>query len=279
MVGNVLGSRNTVGTKFTWVLVVTLVLSSATALGWGAGPAGAASSTTKACKSLLGVQDDLSNLSRDITPGSFDGELFSTIGAAFAKAARSAPKAVKGSLHQLAKLYKAVGNTDSAVEAGIELSKSGQKYAKATEKFAKFFATKCVGASGGSSTGASSSGSSAGGTLVLAGVTIPLETSRCALKEQTAAGQDIELTAQANGTNDAGDTVMIDFTRYAEGGQFEGDDISVDVGAVGSSDAVRYHTRLDHGAVDRSGDTFSVDDVELRGDEGPQVSMSFDIEC
>ena len=110
-------------------------------------------------------------------------------------------------------------------------------------------------------------------------MTIPLASSRCFLKEQTAAGQDIELTAQASGTNVAGDTVMIDFTRYAEGGQFEGDDISIDVGAVGSSDAFGYHGRLDLGAVERSGDTFSVEDVELNGDEGIPVTVSFEIEC
>lgn len=261
-------------------LVVALVVSMAGVVGTVA-PASAAvqqANVKKACKSLDGLQSDLSDLSGSFSADSFDEKLFKQVGAAFAKAARSAPKNVKGTLKQLGKLYTSIGNADNAIDAGLRFSKDAQQYAKAVQKFAKFYATKCIGTSGTTS-GASRSGSG-GGTLVLADETVTLTSSNCYLKSQTAAGEDIELTAQASGTNAAGDDVTVDFTRYAESSSFAGDDITVHAGALGASDATDLAGRLDRGAVDRSGDTFSVEDAEMSDQAtGETTTISFEIEC
>ena len=111
--------------------------------------------------------------------------------------------------------------------------------------------------------------------------TISLDRSQCYFKEQTSAGQKIELTAQGHGTTADGTAVTLDFTRYARGEQFEGDDITIDVGNPTSSDLTTYHVSLDYGAVDRSGSTLSVSAVDARNfdDAGDTVSVSFDITC
>jgi hypothetical protein len=230
----------------------------------------------KACKSLVGLESDLNDISGSFTADTFDEELFKKVGAAFTKASRSAPKNIKGTLKTLGKLYKSVGNSSNAVEAGLRFSRDAQQYAKAAQKFATFYATKCIGSSAPSS-GSSSSGS---GTLVLPDETIELTSSQCYLKKQTAAGQDIDLTAQARGTNAAGDAVNLDFTRYANSSSFAGDDITVLIGQPGASNATDLSGRLDRGTVDRSGDTFSINDTQLRNESsGDSVTISFEIQC
>jgi hypothetical protein len=247
---------------------------------------GASSNVKKACKSLDGLQEDLSDVGQNFSSDSsdsFDSGVFEEVGSAFTKASRSAPKNVKGTLAKLGKLYSSIGDADNAVDAGLKFSREAQQYSKALQKFAKFYATKCIGTSGsaGSSSGSGGSTSSGdGGTLTLPDETVELTSSRCFLQKQTAAGEDIELTAQADGTNDARQNVTVDFTRYAESSSFAGDDITVFVGQLGSSDALNLSGRLDSGAVERSGDTFTVEDIDLLDDAtGDTVTISFEIKC
>jgi hypothetical protein len=255
-------------------------LSGTLVIGPAAEAFGASSKVTKTCAILEGLQDDLTDVASPEDLADFGGDAFTTIGDTFAKAAKTAPKSVKGSLKKLASFYRSVGDADNAAEAAQELAGNAQRYAKASTKFATFLATKCSGSSTGSSSRGSAGGSSGrGGTLTIGDETIDLDRSLCYLEQQTAAGQDIDLTAQAFGTNDGGDDVSIDFTRYAEGGQFEGDDLSILVGNVGASDASNYSARLDYGAVDRSGSTLSLSDADVVDDEGMTTTVSFEIDC
>jgi hypothetical protein len=115
---------------------------------------------------------------------------------------------------------------------------------------------------------------------VLGAETISLDSARCYLERQTAAGQEIELTGQAFGTNAAGDAVSIDFTRYAPSSDFSGDDISVDIGDPRSGDATSLGARLDIGGVNRAGSTLSASNIELtNNDTAVTITASFEINC
>jgi hypothetical protein len=117
------------------------------------------------------------------------------------------------------------------------------------------------------------------GLLVLDGEEITLGPGRCFLEEQEAAagGGSIELTGQAAGTNAAGDPVTVDFTRYGEGSQFAGDDLSVTVGELGQHTSATGS--LDAGAVSLEDDVLRGDGFSLMGDDGAQMSASFEIHC
>jgi len=258
------------------------ILAAAMLLVAAAAPSGAANvkaaNVKKACKALDGLQKDISAAGLP-TSDAFDGHEFTVVGKAFAKAAKKAPKSVRSSLKKLAKFYKSVGKADNPVEAAQAIGKDAQKFSKASAEFVQFFATKCATTSG-SSSGSSSAKEGKAGSLVLGDETISLDRSQCYLKEQTSAGQKIELTAQGHGTTADGTAVTLDFTRYARGERFEGDDITVDVGNPTSSDLTTYHVSLDYGAVDRSGSTLSVSGVDARNfDTGDTASVSFDVAC
>jgi hypothetical protein len=241
-----------------------------------AAPSGAAD-VTKVCTALDGLQEDISAAGLQ-TSDAFDGHVFTVVGKAFAKAAKKAPKGVRSSLKTLAKYYKSFGKAKNPVEIGQAIGKNAKKFSKASADFAQFVVTECAGTS--SSGSSSSSGGAKAGSLVLGGETISLDRSQCLLKEQTSAGQKIELTAQGHGTNADGTAVTLDFTRYARGEQFEGDDITIDIGNPTSSDLTTYRVSLDYGVVDRSGSTLSVSGVEARNfDAGQTASVSFDIDC
>ncbi len=236
----------------------------------------ASGNVSKTCASLAGLQEDLSAIGSQPDASSFDAGVFTKVGKAFAKAAKKAPKSVKSSFKALAKFYKVVGNADGAADAAAVIGRQAQKYAKAATKFGAFYATECAPTNGSSS----SVGGGTGGSLVFGDETVSLDRSLCHLKEQTSAGQKIELTAQGFGTNADGSDVTIDFTRYAQGEQFEGDDVTIDIGSPTSPDLMSYRAALDYGAVDRSGSTLSVSDVEARNlDTGDTASVSFEIDC
>ena len=113
---------------------------------------------------------------------------------------------------------------------------------------------------------ASASGSSGGGgsRLFLDGEEIVLGPGRCYLQEQPAAagGGSILATAQAQGTNAAGDDVRIDFTRYSADSQFAGDDVNIDVGPLGASEG--HGGSAPEGAVTVEGNVVSSDLVPDR---------------
>jgi hypothetical protein len=282
MASNGFPSRSRWSTRVTAIVAALLLsgLAMVTTAGSDAFAASMHSKKTnvkKACKSLAGLESDLADISGSFTADTFDEGVFKKVGAAFTKASRNAPKNVKGTLKSLGKLYTSISKADNPVDAGLRFSKNAQEYSTAVQEFAAFYATKCVGSNATSSGSSSGSG---GGTLTLPDETITLKSSQCYLKKQTSAGQDIELTAQATGTNSAGDDVNVDFTRYADSSSFAGDDITVLVGQPGASDATDLSGRLDRGTVDRSGDTFTIDDAQLRNEStGDSVTISFEINC
>ena len=128
------------------------------------------------------------------------------------------------------------------------------------------------------SDGAASGGGA--GSLVLDGETVELGPGLCYLEEQPSAGGggSILATAQAEGTNAAGDEVRIDFSRYSEDSDFAGDDVSVDVGPLGESTG--YSGNEPEGAVSIDGNVVSATDFPVMSfDDGSEITVSFTINC
>jgi hypothetical protein len=98
--------------------------------------------TTKACKSLTALQNDLN----DVDPSdskAFDAGAFEEIGDAFHDAAKKAPKQVKRALGTLGDFYEDLSNADSSVEALQEYGERGEDFSKAITKFSTFYAAAC----------------------------------------------------------------------------------------------------------------------------------------
>jgi hypothetical protein len=129
--------------------------------------------------------------------------------------------------------------------------------------------------------GGAGSGGGGTGTLTLGDETIQLGSPRCYLEEQPAAagGGTIELTAQASGTNAAGQPVSMDFSRYSTDSQFAGDDLNITIGDPGAPDAMNLSGSLDHGAVTQDGSSLSGTGFMLLDDSGAQQSASFELSC
>ena len=117
-----------------------------------------------------------------------------------------------------------------------------------------------------------------GGTLMLGDEEITLDRSRCYLQEQdSATGGTLELSVQANGTNAAGEPVLVDITRQADDTGSPGDLFVVDVGEPG--DSVSYNALLDYGTVSVDGGV-SASDVVLESLElHEQVTVSVQFSC
>lgn len=134
------------------------------------------------------------------------------------------------------------------------------------------------GGGGGESTGGGGTGS---GTLVIDGETIELS-ARCFLESQPSAGGggNILFNAQGEGTNAAGEDVLLDVSRYDEESQFAGDDISIDIGDVFSGEAVSIGGLTDAGAITVDGSTLSAEDQPLLNtDDGSTSTVSFELNC
>jgi len=260
-------------TSLVAVIACSAVLVSANA-GHGAV---ASAKSDKVCATYASLAQDLESLGTAISQD-FDGDALKKVAKTFKKASKSAPKALKSSLASIAKVYNALGNFETEADAVAEYAKNAKKNDAAFRKFLAYDAAHCESSATGSTGGAS--GGDSGGSVAIDGETVTLASARCLLREQTAAGQRIELTAQATGTNSDGDMVVVDFTRYAKDSDFAGDDISVDIGDPGADDATNLNARLDIGDVDVNGSTVSVSDVEFTGSsDGSTVTGSFEINC
>lgn len=122
-------------------------------------------------------------------------------------------------------------------------------------------------------------GGGGGGSLTLDGEEIGFDSARCFLEEQESAGQQILLTAQAFGTDAAGEEVTIDFTRWGEESDFTGDDVSVTIGDPFADDSRSLGGRVDIGGVSVEGSTVSGSDMELTDEGGATIAADFVIEC
>ena len=119
------------------------------------------------------------------------------------------------------------------------------------------------------------------GTLVLDGEEIAMAAALCWFQEQPRAGLGgvFTHTAQAEGTNAAGEALLLDITRArAEDGTVE-DDIIIDIGDYTSEDAVSYGGGGAEGTIEFGDDSASADNVEVTDFETGPVSLTFDISC
>ena len=133
---------------------------------------------------------------------------------------------------------------------------------------------------GGGADDAPTSGGGDAGTLVLGDETITLDSARCFLEEQDAAGGGgkILFVGQAFGTNAAGEELVLDVSRFDEDSQFTGDDIIVDIGdwETGTS----WQAGADLGTVQLSGNTMSADGLTFTNwDDMSEMTGSFEINC
>jgi hypothetical protein len=119
------------------------------------------------------------------------------------------------------------------------------------------------------------------GTVTLDGEAVELREVRCFLESQPAAagGGNILFVVQGEGEDAAGESLLIDVSRYDEGSQFAGDSISIDVGDVMAGESVSYSASADTGTVTLDGSTASAQDVALIGDGGSEHVASFEITC
>jgi hypothetical protein len=127
-----------------------------------------------------------------------------------------------------------------------------------------------------------SGGAGNSGHLVLGEETIVFDSARCYLQEQDAAagGGKILFTAQAFGTNAAGDPITVDVSRYDQDSQFTGDDVIVDIGDPLSGDAVSLRSSSDVGTITVDGSTLRADGLTLTNlDDFTEQSGSFEINC
>jgi len=130
--------------------------------------------------------------------------------------------------------------------------------------------------------GGAAGGASGGGTLVLGEETIELDSARCFLEEQDAAGGGgkILFVAQAFGVDAGGEELVLDVSRYDEDSQFTGDDIIVDIGDPFSDDAVSLRSGGEVGTVAVDGSNLSAEDlVFVNFDDSTEQPGSFDINC
>ncbi len=123
--------------------------------------------------------------------------------------------------------------------------------------------------------------SGGGGTLTFDGEEITLDSARCTFEEQDAAagGGTIEFVAQGTGTNAAGETVLLDVTRFSEESMFAGDDVTVDIGEIAT--ATRFSGNEPAGTVSEDGSTVSATDFPVTGSEdfNDERNVSFSVAC
>lgn len=129
--------------------------------------------------------------------------------------------------------------------------------------------------------GEAADGSGGGGTLIWDGEEIALDSSQCTFEEQEAAagGGTIEFVAQATGSTEAGDDVLIDVSRYSEESQFAGDDVSINIGDYATGASFRGNEPA--GAVSEDGSTVEASDFPMMSDEdfSDERTVSFSIDC
>jgi hypothetical protein len=141
--------------------------------------------------------------------------------------------------------------------------------------------TSSDGASDDGGSGEVSGGDAVGSsTLTFDGEEIALDNSLgCYAEEQEVAGSIITLTAQASGTNAAGEDVLVDFTRFAPGGTVgESDDILIDIGPLGAT--TTYQAALPFESVPVNSGVLTVAETAFSSfDDGSEVTASVAIVC
>jgi len=101
----------------------------------------------------------------------------------------------------------------------------------------------------------------------------------CFAERQEVAGSIITLSAQASGTNAAGEDVLVDYTRFAPDGVVEeADDILIDIGPLTSTRT--YQANLPFESVPIEDGVLTVAETTFSSfDDGSEVMASFAIAC
>lgn len=125
-------------------------------------------------------------------------------------------------------------------------------------------------------------GGGGGGTLTLGEDVINLDSARCFLEEQDVAGSagKILFNGQGFGTTGAGETFVLDVSRYDEDSMFTGDDIGVDIGDPRGDDFYSWSGKADLGTIERDGSTLRADGLTFRHSKDfTEVAGAFELNC
>lgn len=123
---------------------------------------------------------------------------------------------------------------------------------------------------------------SGSGTVVLDGEAIALTEVLCHLESQPAAGVggNIEFVVQGHGADAAGQSFMIDISRYDDESMFPGDSVQLYVGDITSGEARELSSTAPAGTVGLVGSTATVTDLVVEDlEQFTEHTVSFDIAC
>ena len=122
------------------VLVAAIACGALIALAPASGAAVPAAG--KGCDTYDQLQKDLAKASPSDAKN-FDQDAYKQVGAAFKKAAKTAPAKVKSSMTTLASFFLAFGGSKDYAGVAAELGKDGQKFTKALTTYSTYYATNC----------------------------------------------------------------------------------------------------------------------------------------
>jgi hypothetical protein len=119
------------------------------------------------------------------------------------------------------------------------------------------------------------------GTLTLGAEVIAIDRLFCFFEEQPRAGLGgvFTHTAQGRATNAAGEPLVLDVSRARDEDGTVGDDVIIDIGDFRTDDAVSYRTGGPEGLVEFGDASISSADIQVSGDDGNPVAVSFDVTC
>jgi len=122
---------------FRVLVLAVLAAGSVALMAPGAGATAPAASTTKFCKAVAGISDDVA---KDPTKGGNGAKVASSL----RNAAKSAPSNVKSALLTMADYFDAVSGLKSDPgKISSFLAKNGAKYGKAVATFTTYYAKNC----------------------------------------------------------------------------------------------------------------------------------------
>ncbi len=122
---------------FRVLVLAALATGSLALMAPGAGATAPAASTSKFCKAVAGISDDLGD---DPTKGGNTARVATEL----RKAAKSAPSNVKSALQTMADYFDAASGVKTNPEKISKfLAKNGAKYGKAVSAFTTYYATNC----------------------------------------------------------------------------------------------------------------------------------------
>lgn len=128
---------------------------------------------------------------------------------------------------------------------------------------------------------ANDGGAGTASTMTLDGEVIALDRMLCFFEEQPRAGLGgvFTHTAQGEGTDAAGEPVLLDMTRARAEDGTVGDEILVDIGDFREDDAISLRANGPEGLIEFGDRTASASEVQMTDFQADPRTLSFDVSC